>query len=100
MNDISNPQMGEMCTQPKVQSGEDEFHEMALCDQCPCKNTDYEQGCWCNLDFDCDLFWQPDGELVNASGNCGLVSVITKDDFIGAPPLIMARKKRVDRAKP
>ena len=103
MNDLDNPQMGEMCTQPKVQSGgvhNDTFREVTPCFPCPCGNIDVEQGEWCNLDFETANYWTENGGLLCASEECSLVGIVTKTGTIHRPKPIMARVTRVDRVKP
>lgn len=66
------------------------------CKECPCLNTDYESGSWCNLRYETDLEWlrksdkvivedtpemrahQRDFDLAFISRNCGLVKIVTK----------------------
>jgi len=71
-----------------------------ICQGCPCLNSDYEQGSYCNLDFSTDLEWfrksngekvedtpemrkhQEDFELYYASTNCGLIEIKTIKEII------------------
>ena len=45
------------------------------CKGCPCLNNDYESGSSCNLEFECDLYWTKEGDLIYASTNCNLTCV-------------------------
>ena len=42
------------------------------CDECPCHNSDYEQGSWCNLDFQEDHGWTTELKLICCSTDCKL----------------------------
>lgn len=74
--------------------------KVVICDGCPCLNTDYEKGSWCNLDFYIDSLWfrktdnrivkdtpemrahQDDFDLKYASFDCGLITIKTKNMLI------------------
>jgi len=77
---------------------EDNFLEMTNCEDCPCKNSDYEQGSDCNLNYEIDLYWTESGskpDLINASFVCELEFVKYKGGEY-RPQKVMARKKRTD----
>lgn len=72
------------------------FREMTPCNDCPCCNTDYEEGSSCNLGYDTDLFWMEDGELTYASDNCELELLKYGGKEFAKPATVMARKERTD----
>ena len=48
-----------------------------FCDGCPCRNSDYEQGSSCNLDYDADYRQlKVDGEWHECSTNCELDHIL------------------------
>lgn len=78
-----------------------------ICDTCPCLNTDYESGATCNLGYTSELIWvhksdfmvevadttemrshQSDFELVQASDDCKLISIVTEGKTIIAESFI------------
>lgn len=67
--------------------------EVTPCEDCPCKNSDCEQGSDCNLGFDMSLSWTESGELGYASNNCELeiIKYSGGKEFIKPLP-VMARK--------
>ena len=85
MNDLDNPQMGEMCEQPKVQSGKPRAEMLTVCDDCPCLNNDVDYGSECKLGFSCELRWTVGGKLINGSSNCELVNIETKTKILKKP---------------
>lgn len=67
--------------------------QIVICEGCPCENTDYEYGAWCNLGYDPDnalLGYSKfcDGEWHRWSDRCGLIKVVTEDgeeDYTPSP---------------
>ena len=71
-----------------------------VCDKCPCLNSDYEAGAWCNLDYNTSLEWvdkktldvvedtpemrshQKDVDLKNISYDYKLCSIICLNKFV------------------
>lgn len=51
------------------------FRKVTDCSECPCRNRDYESGSDCNLDYEMDLEYRNDKELIYCSDNCNLIDV-------------------------
>ena len=56
-------------------SDKERFETRLSCNGCPCLNSDYESGSDCNLDYETDLRWTKDKNLLYCSTNCELKSV-------------------------
>lgn len=59
--------------------------KLIKCEDCPCLNNDYENGSWCNLDYNTDYrrykgskVWKNPG-WATVSSNCKLVCVVAKN---------------------
>lgn len=66
------------------------------CEDCPCRNCDYEQGCDCNLGYNTDLYWAEDGGLIDASDDCGLEIIKHRGGEFVKPQPVEGRKTRTD----
>ena len=53
---------------------------MKICDRCPCLNHDYENGSWCNLDYDLEYVELGTGKWHTISKNCKLLKIVTEDE--------------------
>jgi hypothetical protein len=53
-----------------------EFIEKTVCDDCPCRNIDYEQGSHCNIGYNMEYEVTEDKEWVSCSDNCGLKEIV------------------------
>lgn len=73
------------------------FQEMTPCEGCPCRSDDQEWGASCNLGYDCDLYWTPEGDLVYAAPDCQLVHVSAVGNYFERPKPIAARVARTDK---
>lgn len=61
---------------------------LTVCDQCPCLNIDYEQGGSCNLQYDVEMSWVTDKQLIYGSPNCELISIKTKQNHFVKPQTV------------
>lgn len=71
----------DVCDFGKEKSMESEY--LIDCQGCPCLNSDYEQGCDCNLGYHTQYGKLSDGNWHQFSEDCGLTGIRYKGGSIG-----------------
>ena len=59
------------------------------CFGCPCLNSDYEQGCNCNMGYHTQYKKLSDGQCHQFSDDCGLVRIEHQTGVIGIKFLVI-----------